>query len=177
MKRILTILFLLASLQLNAQKENAENDFGTIRQTDFKGFIIDMSAMLNSESLNLPVWDLGLLTPPATKPIGTFVAPEAYTFKSALTYLGSTSSPLPSFQSILYPGAFGAAPVQWQGASYRLNNGIRINTYGEYDANGYKRVNPAALPWQRNNFNAAFEVKSPDGKFGIKVEVHQGGGY
>ena len=67
--------------------------------------------------------------------------------------------------------------VQWQGASYKLNNGIRINTYGEYDSNGYKRVNPTAMPWQRNNFNAAFEMKSANGKFGIKVEVNAGRGY
>jgi hypothetical protein len=33
------------------------------------------------------------------------------------------------------------------------------------------------MPWQRNNFNAAFEMKSANGKFGIKVEVNAGRGY
>ena len=64
--------------------------------------------------------------------------------------------------------------MTWQGASYKLKNGWRINTYGEYNADGKKVYNPMAMPWQRNNFNAAFEIKSENGSFGIKVEV-QGG--
>ena len=44
----------------------------------------------------------------------------------------------------------------------------------EYDADGNKVYNPSALPWQRNNFNAAFEMRSANGNFGIKVEVHGG---
>lgn len=35
----------------------------------------------------------------------------------------------------------------------------------------------SALPWQKNNFNAGFEMKSSNGSFGIKVEVHGGRGY
>ena len=51
---------------------------------------------------------------------------------------------------------------------------MRINTYGEYNADGYKVYNPAAMPWEKNNFNAAFEIKSANGNFGIKVEMHGG---
>ena len=68
----------------------------------------------------------------------------------------------------------GSGLVNWQGASYKLNNGMRINLYGEYDADGRKVYNPSAMPWERNNFNAAFEMKSANGNFGIKVEVHGG---
>ena len=67
--------------------------------------------------------------------------------------------------------------VNWQGASYKLGNGTRINLYGQYDADGNKVRNPSAMPWQRNDFNAAFEMKSANGNFGIRLEVHGGRNY
>ena len=33
--------------------------------------------------------------------------------------------------------------------------------------------NPSALPWERNNFKGAFELKSENG-FGLRIEVQQG---
>ena len=40
---------------------------------------------------------------------------------------------------------------------------------------GFWRVpNPSALPWQKNNFKGAFELKSQDGSFGIRIEVQKG---
>ena len=39
---------------------------------------------------------------------------------------------------------------------------------------GNKVRNPSALPWERNNFNGAFEVKSENGNFGIRIEVQRG---
>ena len=119
---------------------------------------------------------LRLFTLPADKKDGFLISPDAYRLNNKVTYLGTSTSTLwiPTYQSLLYPSSLGGKPMQWQGASYKLNNGLRINTYGEYDANGYKRTNPSAMPWQRRNFNAAFEVKSPDGKFGIKLEVSAG---
>ncbi|MGL5958817.1 MAG: hypothetical protein ACRCZZ_09580 [Phocaeicola sp.] len=71
-------------------------------------------------------------------------------------------------------GGLGNRPTTWQSSSYKLKNGMRINSYGEYNADGYKVMNPAALPWERNNFNAAFEMKSANGNFGIRVEVQRG---
>ncbi len=59
-------------------------------------------------------------------------------------------------------------------ATFSLRNGIKITTSGEYDADGYKRVNPSALPWERNNFNGAFQMKTKNGNFGISVEVNRG---
>ena len=61
-----------------------------------------------------------------------------------------------------------------QGMTFRLNNGIRLSTFGDYDLQGHKRSSPGVLPWQRNNFHAAFEMKSPDGRFGFRVEMRQG---
>ena len=58
--------------------------------------------------------------------------------------------------------------------SFKLKNGMRLNTYGEYNADGKKVPNPAAMPWEKNNFKGAFEMKSSDGNFGIRIEVQQG---
>ena len=46
--------------------------------------------------------------------------------------------------------------------------------YGEYDKDGWKVPNPSALPWEKNNFKGAFELKSANGAFGIRIEVQQG---
>ena len=58
--------------------------------------------------------------------------------------------------------------------SFTLKNGMRIHTYGEYDKDGWKVPNPSALPWEKNNFKGAFELKSANGAFGIRIEVQQG---
>ena len=66
------------------------------------------------------------------------------------------------------------APTSLQSATFHLSNGWKMITYGQYNADGYKVFDPGALPWQRNNFNGAFEMKSDNGKFGIRIEVRQG---
>lgn len=70
---------------------------------------------------------------------------------------------------------FVASPSNLMMSSFRLKNGMRINTYGQYNQQGYRQFNPSALPWQRNNFRGAFELKSSNGNFGIRVEVGRGG--
>ena len=65
-------------------------------------------------------------------------------------------------------------PFQWQSTTYKLNNGMRLTSYGEYDADGKKVMNQHALPWQKQNFNAGVWLESSDGKFGIGIEVHRG---
>lgn len=179
MKRIFYLFLLLSTtLGASAQTEGVTISFdGPARPKDFGGFILDMGTMLNAESLTIPtmMFPTSLLAPwaPATTPFQ--VNPEALKINKGVIYSGGVSTGYSgsNILSVLHPG-FGNGPVTWQSASYRLNNGVRINTYGEYDADGYKRRNPTALPWQRNNFNAAFEVKSPDGKFGVKLEVTGG---
>ena len=61
--------------------------------------------------------------------------------------------------------------------SFTLKNGMRIHTYGEYDKDGWKVPNPSALPWEKNNFKGAFELKSANGAFDIRIEgAHEGVG-
>ena len=177
MKRIAYILFfLLGALSAQAQSEtDIRLDGAGVK--DFGGFILDMGTMLNAESLTLdmalpPLGYLPSLTDATPK---LTIQPEAFRLNPNLTYMGGTAinPSRTSILSLLYMG-IGSGMVNWQGASYKLNNGMRINLYGEYDADGRKVYNPSAMPWQKNNFNAAFEMKSANGNFGIKVEVHGG---
>lgn len=177
MKRcIYTLLFFVVSLVSYGQTENGTAFQGHSQVKDFGGFILDMGTMLNAESLvvtpALP--SLNYLLPyEAGTPYR--LNPDAFKLNPDITYM-SGSAILPSrtsLLSLLY-GGVGSGMVNWQGTSFKLNNGMRINMYGEYNADGYKVYNPSALPWERNNFNAAFEMKSANGNFGIKVEVHGG---
>lgn len=176
MKRFLiSIMVLLAATFVSAQTENTGGtlpDFDSQRYKDFDGFILDMGPMLD-----MPSW----LMPPTLsyRPFDNYLSsdlqinPEALKINRNLVFQGGVQgvSLRQSFNSLFCPTC---GPANWQGASYKLKNGMSINTYGEYNADGYKVYNPAALPWERNNFNAAFEIKSANGNFGIKVEM-QGG--
>ena len=42
------------------------------------------------------------------------------------------------------------------------------------NADGYKVPDRSALPWEKNTFKGAFELKSANGAFGIRIEVQQG---
>lgn len=74
-------------------------------------------------------------------------------------------------------GPFGIGPAPTaptlRSATFRLNNGWSITTYGEYDADGYKVHNPSILPGQNRSFNGAFEMKSENGNFGIRIGVQR----
>lgn len=177
MKRYLYLLLMfMASLPLSAQTETDDRLAGSGIK-DFGGFILDMGTMLNAESLVVDAPFLPSLSylPGMDQASMLTIRPEACTINPNITFSGGLASTrsLSSYMSVLYP-LVGSGMVNWQGASYKLNNGMRINLYGEYDGDGNRVVNPSAMPWQRNNFNAAFEMKSANGNFGIKVEVHGG---
>lgn len=176
-KQILALLVCFAGIcvPLSAQTEGTTPtiDFDGGHYKDFGGFLLDMSpVMMTPPPIRMSLTDFRLYDTGTTL---LRVNPEAFSLPTGVTYTRGTaalSSPIPLSTFTATGGT-----VQWQGASYRLKNGLRINTYGEYDADGYKRFNPAALPWERNRFNAAFEVKSANGKFGVRVEMQGGGNY
>ena len=60
-----------------------------------------------------------------------------------------------------------------QMGTFRLPGGASLHTYGDYDSSGRRVYNPALLPWERNTFRGAFELKSKNGNFGIRVEVRR----
>ena len=57
---------------------------------------------------------------------------------------------------------------------FQQQKSLKINTYGDYDKDGWKVPNRSAMPWEKNNFRGAFELKSSNGNFGIRIEVQQG---
>ena len=71
-------------------------------------------------------------------------------------------------------GGFQGNSTNLQMGSFRLKNGMRINTYGDYNSKGYRMPNRSAMPWARNNFRGAFEMKSANGNFGIRLALQQG---
>lgn len=58
------------------------------------------------------------------------------------------------------------------GASFKLNDKVLLNTYGQYDMYGRRVPNPNALPWEKNNFTGGMELKF-NKNFGVRIEVQQ----
>lgn len=161
---------------------------------EYDGFVLDMEAMMQPNAIQ----PIGLIPPSLLyNPFENYRSPTTdhpYRFQpnGTVTY-GSTAYP----GSLGYRGVYGALGINFPGmgpgipgrlpfgigpaptaptlrsATFRLNNGWRITTYGEYDADGYKVHHPSALPGQNRSFNGAFEMKSENGNFGIRIGVQR----
>ena len=173
---MLVTAFLEARAQAETSTENQVQPSAGVK--DFGGFILDMGSMLNAESLTLPPpifsalsWDA--FANPTALPLLT-VNPDALRFDTRITSFGGMLNGVlnPHSASQVFHGTKGGR-LDLRGVTYRLNNGLNISTYGEYDADGNRRYNPAALPWEKNDFNAAFELKTDDGKFGLRIGVEK----
>ena len=139
---------------------------------NYDGFLLDMS-LLKMEAPRLPEFTLEI--PDASKDYSRMfrLNPNA-TYSQGLSNVFSlTNSTVYSMNPFGLSG-FWSSPENLQTGSFRLKNGMRINTYGEYDKDGWKVPNHSALPWEKNNFKGAFEMKSSNGAFGIRIEVQQG---
>ena len=139
---------------------------------NYDGFRLDMS-LLKMEAPRLPEFTLEI--PDASKDYSRMfrLNPNA-TYSQGLSNVFSlTNSTVYSMNPFGLSG-FWSSPENLQMGSFRLKNGMRINTYGEYDKDGWKVPNHSALPWEKNNFKGAFEMKSSNGAFGIRIEVQQG---
>lgn len=139
---------------------------------NYDGFLLDMS-LLKMEAPRLPEFTLEI--PDASKDYSRMfrLNPNA-TYSQGLSNVFSlTNSTVYSMNPFELSG-FWSSPENLQMGSFRLKNGMRINTYGEYDKDGWKVPNHSALPWEKNNFKGAFEMKSSNGAFGIRIEVQQG---
>ena len=171
-KLILSISMSLMVAAAFAQSEATTDSIPPISLEGYKnfdGFILDMGSMIMAPP---PLIAPQLYYQPyhnrATKNYNELFRPHLN-----VTYDRASYTPM-------YPGMgmYGAGtlsmPPTLQSATFQLKNGLRITTYGEYDADGYKVRNPAALPWEKNNFNGAFEMKSENGNFGIRIGVQRG---
>lgn len=139
---------------------------------NFDGFLLDMSLM-KTTAPQLPKFTLEI--PDASKDYN-----RLFQLNSDATYSQGLSNVFSLSNSTVYSmnpfglTGFGSSPDNLQMGSFKLKNGMRINTYGEYNKDGWRVPNPSALPWERNNFKGAFEMKSANGAFGIRIEVQQG---
>lgn len=139
---------------------------------NYDGFLLDMG-LLNMKAPRLPKFTLEI--PDASKDYGRiFRLNPDVTYSQGLSNVFSlTNSTVYSMNPFGLTG-FWSSPENLQMGSFKLKNGMRINTYGEYDKDGWKVPNRSALPWEKNNFKGAFEMKSSNGAFGIRIEVQQG---
>lgn len=139
---------------------------------NFDGFLLDMSLM-KLEAPRLPKFSLDI--PDASKDYSfLFRLNPNVTYSQGLSNLFSLSNATVYSLNPFGLSGFWASPDNLQMGSFKLKNGMQINTYGEYDKDGRKVYNPSALPWEKNNFKGAFEMKSANGAFGIRIEVQQG---
>ena len=177
MKRILFFLWMtcMAAAYLPAQ-ENIKIDslqFRHVQQFD-DGFLLDLDLLKPIDTPVLPfAHSLTALMPDYSR---LFATPTV----TYSTLSGNLHLPAGARYSL---GAFGypaAAYIPTTGilqvANFRLRNGMTISTMGDYDQTG-TRVNRPVLPWQRNNFQGAFQIKSADGKFSFNIHVQQQRGY
>lgn len=138
---------------------------------NYDGFLLDMKSLLNT-----PVPDLSrfkLTVPNVSKDYNALFRPDTdaiYTSGLSNMFNSGGSFYLNPFGLT----GFGSPMDNLQMGSFKLKNGWRLNTYGEFDKDGWRVPNPSALPWEKNNFKGAFELKSQDGSFGIRIEVQQG---
>lgn len=187
MKRFLLILvsFFACVTPVLAQNETAadtlrhpaENvppagmDFFSGEVKNYDGFLLDMQSLLKTP---LPDFSHFKLTvPDASKDYSSLfrLNPNA-TYTSGLSTMFSTGNSF--FLNPFGLTGWGNSMDNLQMGSFKLKNGWQLNTYGEYNKDGWRMPNPSALPWERNNFKGAFELKSQDGSFGIRIEVQQG---
>lgn len=176
MKRITFIILLcIVAIQVNAQNEIPADSIRNISLSetkDFNGFLLDMSLMKMAVP-QMPKFTLDI--PDASKDYSfLFQLDPNVTYSQGLSGMFSSGySSIYSMNPFGFTG-LGSSLQNLQMGSFRLKNGMRINTYGEYNKEGWKVRNPSALPWERNNFRGAFELKSANGSFGIRIEVQQG---
>lgn len=174
MKKLILFLSLILSVGFASAQSEIPSD--SIRRApanvkEFGGFLLDMSLM-NVASPELPKLNLDI--PDATKDYN-----QIFHMNTDATYSqGFTDAFSPSFSNFGngfgYGWGLSSSPQFMQMGSFKLKNGMRINTYGDYNKDGWRVPNRSAMPWEKNNFRGAFELKSANGNFGIRIEVQQG---
>lgn len=168
-KLLISICLLLATGVAHAQNE--ENiELLPSSTKSFGGFLLDMTLMNLQARPRFS--EYRLVVPDASKDYSQlFRLDNSTLYTQGLSDGGIfTASAFGGMGSF---GMWGSTPATLQMGSFRLKNGWRIHTYGQYNKEGRKVYNPTALPWERNDFKGAFELKSANGAFGFRIEVQQ----
>lgn len=167
------ILFLMLMLSVGFVSAQSEIPSDSLRHTpkatikDFGGFLLDMGLMSVAPP-KLPEFNLDM--PKMTKDYN-----EIFRLNTDATYTqGFTNAFSSPFSGFGYGWGLSSSPQFMQMGSFKLKNGMHINTYGDYNEKGWRVPNRSAMPWEKNNFRGAFELKSANGSFGIRIEVQQG---
>lgn len=189
-KHMKRIFFCIMTLLAGISAVNAQNEVSTdtIRSKvegispesilpanvkNYDGFLLDMGLMKMAAPPTLPKFTLQI--PDASKDYNRiFQLNPDVTYSQGLSNIFSLSNSQYYGSNPFGLTGFWGNTDNLQMGSFKLKNGMRINTYGEYDKDGWKVPNRSALPWERNNFKGAFEMKSANGAFGIRIEVQQG---
>lgn len=172
-KLIISLSLLLITAVLYAQSELPSDSIQrspTNSYKEFGGFLLDMG-LLSVKTPRLPKYDFDIAKP-------TPDYNQLFSLNPNVSYTQGMSdifSPSYSGFGIYGFGGFGSSTETLQMGSFKLKNGMRINTYGEYDSDGYRVKRHSALPWEKDGFKGAFEMKSANGAFGVRIEVQQGG--
>lgn len=149
-----------------------EKELSPNNTKSFEGFLLDMG-LLKITAPKLPKFTLEI--PDASKDYSRiFQLNPDIVYSQGLSNIFSLSNSQYYGSNPFGLTGFGNPVDNLQMSSFKLKNGMRINTYGEYNKDGWKVPNRSALPWERNNFKGAFELKSANGSFGIRIEVQQG---
>ena len=156
------ILFLSLILSVGFASAQSEVPSDSIRRApssnikEFGGFLLDMGLM-NVAPPKLPKFSLDV--PDVSKDYN-----QIFRLNTDATYTqGFTdafSSPFSGF-GYGYGWGLSSSPQFMQMSTFKLKN-------------GWKVPNRSAMPWEKNNFRGAFELKSSNGNFGIRIEVQQG---
>ena len=156
------ILFLSLILSVGFASAQSEVPSDSIRRApssnikEFGGFLLDMGLM-NVTPPKLPKFSLDV--PDVSKDYN-----QIFRLNTDATYTqGFTdafSSPFSGF-GYGYGWGLSSSPQFMQMSTFKLKN-------------GWKVPNRSAMPWEKNNFRGAFELKSSNGNFGIRIEVQQG---
>ena len=168
------ILFLSLILSVGFASAQSEVPSDSIRRApssnikEFGGFLLDMGLM-NVAPPKLPKFSLDV--PDVSKDYN-----QIFRLNTDASYTqGFTdafSSPFSGF-GYGYGWGLSSSPQFMQMGNFKLKIGWKINKYGDYDKDGWKVPNRSAMPWEKNNFRGAFELKSSNGNFGIRIEVQQ----
>lgn len=170
-KVIASLILLLGTLSVSAQSELPTDTLrglpATVKQ--YGAFLIDMGLFATSKP-QLPQADFKLYD--ASKDFNSIFRLNP----NATMTQGFSTALSPGFGGWAF-GSFGSGAQYLQMGSFKLKNGMQLNTYGEYDATGRKVRNLNAMPWEKNNFKGGFELKSANGAFSFGIQVQQGNNY